>query len=144
MFVKSGEVYTVQNHNSQIFTERLYSLALVGPQFGKTPQKKLLKEKRNKNQKEEQWRNLSPRMDRRATDVRYGEREPDALDREVKSLFYADDLVLLSPTEQGLQQQLDIVEKCSQSWALAFNINKTNVVIFKNAPDVRRTNTSVQ
>ena len=33
------------------------------------------------------------------------------LDREVKSLFYADDLVLLSPTEQVLQQQLDIVEK---------------------------------
>ena len=31
------------------------------------------------------------------------------LDREVKSLFYADDLVLLSPSEQALQQQLDIV-----------------------------------
>lgn len=28
------------------------------------------------------------------------------LDREVKCLLYADDLVLLSPTEQGLQQQL--------------------------------------
>ena len=31
------------------------------------------------------------------------------LDREVKSLFYADDLVLLSPTEQGLEQ--DVVKK---------------------------------
>ena len=36
------------------------------------------------------------------------------LNREVKSLFYADDLVLLSPTEQGLQQQLNIVEKYCQ------------------------------
>ena len=37
------------------------------------------------------------------------------LNREVKSLFYADDLVLLSPSEQGLQQQLDIVEKYCQN-----------------------------
>ena len=49
------------------------------------------------------------------------------LDREVKSLFYADDLVLLSPTEQGLQQQLDIVEKYCQNWALAVNMKKTNM-----------------
>lgn len=35
-------------------------------------------------------------------------------DRDVKSLFYANDFVLLSPTEKGLQQQLDKVEKsCS-------------------------------
>lgn len=33
------------------------------------------------------------------------------LDRQVKSLHCADDLVPLSPTEQGLQQQLDTVEK---------------------------------
>ena len=38
------------------------------------------------------------------------------LDREVKSLLYADELVLLSPTEQGPQQQLDIVEKFCQNW----------------------------
>ena len=56
------------------------------------------------------------------------------LDREVKSLFYADDLVLLSPTEQGLQQQLDIVEKYCQNWALAVNMKKTNVMIFKERP----------
>ena len=39
------------------------------------------------------------------------------LDTELK--IYADYLVLLSPTEQGLQQQLDIVEKYCQNWALA-------------------------
>ncbi|KAJ4925143.1 hypothetical protein JOQ06_017880, partial [Pogonophryne albipinna] len=41
------------------------------------------------------------------------------LDREVKCLLYADDLVLLSPTEQGLQQQLDIVDQYCKNWALA-------------------------
>ena len=56
------------------------------------------------------------------------------LDREVKSLFYADDLVLLSLTEQGLQQQLDIEEKYCQRWALAVNMKKTNVMIFQKHP----------
>ena len=44
------------------------------------------------------------------------------------------DLVLLSPTEQGLQQQLDIVEKYCQNWALAVNVKKTNVLIFQKRP----------
>ena len=56
------------------------------------------------------------------------------LNREVRSLFYADDLVLLSPTEQGLQQQLDIVEKYCQNWALAVNMKKTNIMIFQKRP----------
>ena len=56
------------------------------------------------------------------------------LDREVRSLFYADDLVLLSPTEQGLQKQLDIVEKYCQNWALAVNMKKTNIIIFQKRP----------
>ena len=53
------------------------------------------------------------------------------LDREVKSLFYADDLVLLPPTEQGPQQQLDIVKKFCQNWALAVNVKKTNIIFQK-------------
>ena len=56
------------------------------------------------------------------------------LDREVKSPFYADDLVLLSPTEQGLQQQLDIVDKYCQNWDLAVNMKKTDVMIFQKCP----------
>lgn len=52
------------------------------------------------------------------------------LDRQLTSLFYADDLVLLSPNEQGLQQQLDIVEKYCQNWALAVNMKKTTVMNF--------------
>ena len=56
------------------------------------------------------------------------------LNREVKSLFYADNLTLLSPTEQGLQQQLDTVEKYCQNWALAVNMKKTNIMIFQKRP----------
>ena len=56
------------------------------------------------------------------------------LGREVKFLFYADDLVLLSPTEQGLQQQMGIVEKYCKYWALAVNMKKTNVMIFQKRP----------
>ena len=47
---------------------------------------------------------------------------------------FSDYLVLLSPTEQGLQQQLDILEKYCQNWALAVNMKKTNVIIFQKCP----------
>ena len=45
-----------------------------------------------------------------------------------------DDLVLLSPTEQGLQQQLDTVEQYCRNWALAVNMKKTDVMIFQKCP----------
>ena len=47
---------------------------------------------------------------------------------------HVDDLVLLSPAEQGLQQQLDMVEQFCQNWALAVNMKKTNVMIFQKRP----------
>ena len=56
---------------------------------------------------------------------------------EVKFLLYADDMVLLSPTEQGLQQHLDLLEKYCQNWALAVNIKKkkkTKIMIFQKKP----------
>ena len=52
-------------------------------------------------------------------------------DSETKLLLYADDLVLLSPTEQGLQQNLDLLEQYCQTWALAVNLNKTKIMIFE-------------
>ncbi len=39
-------------------------------------------------------------------------------DSEIKCLLYADDLVLLSPTQHGLQQNLDLLEQYCQTWAL--------------------------
>ncbi|KAI4894756.1 hypothetical protein NFI96_009065 [Prochilodus magdalenae] len=53
---------------------------------------------------------------------------------EVKFLLYADDLVLLSPTERGLQQHLDLLEEYCQNWALIVNPDKSKIMIFqKNA-----------
>ena len=51
---------------------------------------------------------------------------------ESKFPLYADDLVLLSPTEQGLQQNLDLLEQHCQTWALAVNLKKTKTIIFRN------------
>ncbi len=36
--------------------------------------------------------------------------------REIKCLLYADDLLLLSPHEEGLHQSLSILEKYSKDW----------------------------
>ena len=52
-------------------------------------------------------------------------------DTEVKFLLYADDLVLLSPTEKGLQQNLALVEDFCQNWALTVNLKKTKIMIFQ-------------
>ena len=34
---------------------------------------------------------------------------------EIKSLLYADDLILLSPTKEGLQQSLDLLDRNCQT-----------------------------
>ncbi|KAK3516375.1 hypothetical protein QTP70_009936 [Hemibagrus guttatus] len=44
---------------------------------------------------------------------------------EVKFLLYADDLVLLSPSVQGLQQNLDLLQQYCQTRALTVNLKKT-------------------
>uniref|UniRef100_A0A4W5RDT1 ribonuclease H n=1 Tax=Hucho hucho TaxID=62062 RepID=A0A4W5RDT1_9TELE len=55
-------------------------------------------------------------------------------DTEVKYLLYADDLVLLSPTKEGLQQNLNILEQYCHNWALAVNFKKTKIMIFQKKP----------
>lgn len=55
---------------------------------------------------------------------------------EVKFLLFADDLVLLSPSEQGLQQHLDLLETFSQNWALTVNLAKTKIVIFQKGSQI--------
>ena len=52
-------------------------------------------------------------------------------DSEIKFLLFADDLVLLSPTPEGLQQSLDIVQQFCKTWALTINMKKTKILIFQ-------------
>ncbi len=51
-------------------------------------------------------------------------------DTEIKCLLYTDDLVLLSPTEEGLQDR-NLLEDFCQSWALTVNLQKTRVMMFQ-------------
>jgi len=46
-------------------------------------------------------------------------------------LLYADDIVLFSESEQGLQYGLDLLEQYSDKWKLQVNINKTKVMVFR-------------
>ena len=46
-------------------------------------------------------------------------------------LLYADDIVILSETETGLQHGLDLLEQYCDKWKLTVNIKKTKIMVFK-------------
>ncbi len=52
-------------------------------------------------------------------------------DSEVKCLLYVDDLVLMSPTAEGLQHSLALLEQYCEEWALTVNLDKTRVMVFQ-------------
>ena len=53
------------------------------------------------------------------------------IESEVKYLLFADDLVLLSPTKDGLQQYLDVLHRFCQTWALTVHLSKTKIMVFQ-------------
>jgi hypothetical protein len=58
-------------------------------------------------------------------------KEVPALNNEkVNCLLYADDLVLISQTEQGLQDSMNALHRFCADWNLNLNFNKTKVVVF--------------
>ena len=50
----------------------------------------------------------------------------------IGSLFYADDLVILSESVAGLQKSLNKLSKYCKTWKLNININKTKVMVFNS------------
>ena len=48
----------------------------------------------------------------------------------VLCLFWADDLVLISKTKEGLRELLNMLDKYSADWKIEINIEKAKVVIF--------------
>ena len=50
--------------------------------------------------------------------------------KKISSLLYADDLVLISDSEQGLQNKLNILNDYCNEWCLKVNTNKTKIIIF--------------
>ena len=53
-------------------------------------------------------------------------------------LLYADDIVLLAETEQGLQKGLDLLEQYCDKWKLTVNINKTKIMVFRKGGLLRK------
>ena len=49
---------------------------------------------------------------------------------EIKRLLFSDNLVLLYPTKEGLQQHLDILHRFCQTRALTVNLSKPKVMVF--------------
>lgn len=46
-------------------------------------------------------------------------------------ILFADDLILLSETPQGLQSHLDLLYDYCRRWKLTVNINKTKIIVFR-------------
>jgi len=53
--------------------------------------------------------------------------------RPVHCLMYADDIILLSSSAQGLQQKLNRLNEYCKDWCLNINTDKTKVLIFNKA-----------
>jgi hypothetical protein len=57
--------------------------------------------------------------------------DPVCLDEtSINSLSFADDLVILSESQSGLQSALNKLENYCHKWQLTVNKNKTKVMIF--------------
>ena len=48
----------------------------------------------------------------------------------INCLLYADDLLILSETEKGLQKCMSILEQYCNRWKLEVNLDKTKAIIF--------------
>ena len=44
--------------------------------------------------------------------------------------MYADDLLVISTSPEGLQQSLNVINKHAQEWKLKVNTKKSNIIIF--------------
>jgi hypothetical protein len=53
------------------------------------------------------------------------------INSNIGCLLFADDLLILSETKEGLQHSLDNLSNYCDNWQLAINVNKTKSMIFK-------------
>ena len=58
----------------------------------------------------------------------------------INNLMYADDLIILSTTPEGLQKSLDALEEYCNKWKLNINIKKTKCMIFSKGCNIKNTN----
>ena len=61
--------------------------------------------------------------------------------RSINCLMYADDLFVVSPSPEGLQQSLNVIHQHVQQWKLKVNTKKSNIIIFSgNGQNKNNTN----
>ena len=58
---------------------------------------------------------------------------------KINALMYADDLILISRTKEGLQRQIDCFQEYCQKWKLRINIKKTKTMIFNRGNKLIKT-----
>ena len=51
----------------------------------------------------------------------------------INALMYADDLIIISESKEGLQKQLNKLNEYCKKWKLEVNIKKTKIMIFNRA-----------
>ena len=67
--------------------------------------------------------------------------KPPSLNSEyVPALLYADDLILLSETAEGLQNSLNLLHNYCTKWKLVVNLNKTNAITIGKGKTPTKTN----
>ena len=65
----------------------------------------------------------------------------DILGQRVNCLMYADDIVLLSTSKQGMQNSLDKLQEYCKTWLLKINLDKTNILICNKSGRFLKNNT---
>ena len=57
--------------------------------------------------------------------------------------MYADDLIIMSTTQEGLQKSLNALKKYCQKWKLNVNHKKTKCMIFSKASNIKNINFTI-
>ena len=78
------------------------------------------------------------------TKIYSSECDPPTLEMaEISSLLYADDLVILSTTQHGMQKALNKLNTYCEKWHLDINLEKTKIVVFKHSAKLDQLNNFV-
>ena len=62
---------------------------------------------------------------------------PILQNHKINHLLHADDVVLLSTSNSGLQHNIDMVHKFCYNWGLSINANKSKVIVFSRNRKVK-------
>ena len=60
--------------------------------------------------------------------------------QSLNCLMYADDLLVISPSPEGLQQPLDVIHKHAQDWKLKVNTKKSPIIKSGNGQNKNKVN----